>query len=611
MKRFLLILLALLLLAGCAKDDVLPTEPTNPPTEATEPPISWVEEAGMPWDADGILKEMPLTIPDGLHYAAVLEFDGDLLLWSQDNHLANQSTIEMCLVELDDGSIIAQRDVTVSMYLIPRAVGDYLYLCDAEGGVIYQLDKHLETVQEWTFTPEEGDIYMGHDGTAYLYNYEEMLCRFDLETGEKTPVLEGDPEICWLTESEDSLVIKYYTVETGAPAYAVLDLVTGTCSYANSDRHIDSASRIGNAWLYEKYLEDYIYYLHIDGEEQLRFVPEESTITILPEGYLMRSTMDGTTLALYNMDGTSVSACTILENGNGYLTANPIWNEEQGGYFFILRNYDDVGRLIFWDISKTIENEDLVMEPLPETDAEQAALEARAAELEQKYGVTILVGDQCDTQFDEFSATLVSDWDRVITALDTLDQALSVYPNGFFRQLRFGYVQGIQIHLISDLQAHGSGRTGGGYNAFTQEQYDHYLMVMDIDESMVQTYYHEFSHIIDTYLQWCADNKEGVLYDNEYWCSLNPSWFTGYTYDYSQRLTLRDMTSFIDSYATISPTEDRARVMEYAMIDNCEWTYRNSPVLQKKLDYYSRCIRDAFDTTGWKPVELWEQYLEK
>ena len=55
MKRFLLILLALLLLAGCAKDDVLPTEPTNPPTEATEPPIPWVEEAGMPWDADGVL----------------------------------------------------------------------------------------------------------------------------------------------------------------------------------------------------------------------------------------------------------------------------------------------------------------------------------------------------------------------------------------------------------------------------------------------------------------------------------------------------------------------------------------------------------------------------
>ena len=71
------------------------------------------------------------------------------------------------------------------------------------------------------------------------------------------------------------------------------------------------------------------------------------------------------------------------------------------------------------------------------------------------------------------------------------------------------------------------------------------------------------------------------------------------------------MTSFVDGYATISPTEDRARVMEYAMIESGEWTFRDSPVLQKKLDYYCRCIRDAFDTTGWKPTELWEQYLAK
>ena len=47
------------------------------------------------------------------------------------------------------------------------------------------------------------------------------------------------------------------------------------------------------------------------------------------------------------------------------------------------------------------------------------------------------------------------------------------------------------------------------------------------------------------------------------------------------------------------------------MIESGEWTFRDSPVLQKKLDYYSRCIRDAFDTTGWKPTELWEQYLAK
>jgi hypothetical protein len=30
--------------------------------------------------------------------------------------------------------------------------------------------------------------------------------------------------------------------------------------------------------------------------------------------------------------------------------------------------------------------------------------------------------------------------------------------------------------------------------------------------------------------------------------------------------------------------------------------------LEGKLDYYCRCIRDAFDTTGWAETVLWEQY---
>ena len=109
MKKFLILLLALLMLAGCDQD-VVPTEdPTTPTTSVdtpTEPTVPWVEELGMEWDAEGVLKEMPLTIPDGLHYAAAMEFDGDLLLWSEDSHL-QQRYLELCLVELDDGSVMS------------------------------------------------------------------------------------------------------------------------------------------------------------------------------------------------------------------------------------------------------------------------------------------------------------------------------------------------------------------------------------------------------------------------------------------------------------------------------------------------------------------------
>ena len=68
---------------------------------------------------------------------------------------------------------------------------------------------------------------------------------------------------------------------------------------------------------------------------------------------------------------------------------------------------------------------------------------------------------------------------------------------------------------------------------------------------------------------------------------------------------------FVDSYSTINPTEDRARVMEYAMSSYGAWTFEDAKGLTEKLDYYCRCIRQAFDTTGWPEIVRWEQYLNK
>jgi len=64
---------------------------------------------------------------------------------------------------------------------------------------------------------------------------------------------------------------------------------------------------------------------------------------------------------------------------------------------------------------------------------------------------------------------------------------------------------------------------------------------------------------------------------------------------------------FISSYACTYPTEDRATVWEQSMVGN-DYPFRNKP-LREKLEYYSRCIRDCFDTTGWPEVLPWEEVL--
>lgn len=608
MRRILILLLALLLLMGCTADPE-PTAPAIQPTVPTEPPQPWTQTAGMAWDQEGVLLEMPLTIPDGLHYSGGMPFDGDLLLWSVDSHLTDAATLELCLVELDDGSITAQRDIGLQTYGVPQILGDSIYLCDPTAGRILKLDHALQTVHQWNTTPEEGSWYMGDGEKLYVLDLDSRLTVTDLATGQRATVLEGDPEISWLTGYDGYAALEYYRTDTGAKTTAVLDFYTGQLHTPDFGEDFGSVTYLGGDWFCSRYMDGYIFYLSVDGGAVMRIPRQEDHVTLLPEGYLLEVASDSTMVRLYDLDGTLVSSAMVFGEGDGYVREEMIWNESLGGYFFQVSSYDETTRLLFWDIGKSSGGEDLTLTEVPAPDQEQANLEQRAEALGAEYGLTILIGEECDTKFDEFTAAHVTDWDRVTTAMDTLEEALATYPEGFIRQLRYDNIRGIQIQLISDLWADGSGRYGDGYAAFTQPQWDYYLMVMDIDETTTQTYFHEFSHIIDSYLAWDAGEREGALFSEEEWAQWNPAWFSGYSYDYGDQHDLNDFTCFVDSYATVSPTEDRARVMEYAMVSNGQWTFEGCDGLLNKLSYYCRCIREAFDTTGWPETVLWEQYL--
>ena len=607
MKRLLMMLLVLMMLAGCTTQPPAATDPTVPPTEP-QAATPWVETLGMDWDAEGILKEMPLSIPDGLHYTAATEFDGDLLLWSVDDHRSDRIVFEMVVIELDDGSVLAQKDLEVVGYIYPQCLDDRLYLCDGTGGVITALDKNLEITDRWEMEPTEDPLVVGAGGVLYR-NQDSHLLRIDLNTGDAAPLLAEDPRIDWFSENGHILTIRYFLPENGMPAYCALDLRTGETVFSQADSRIDSVARMGTVWLHEIYGESYTYYLYGDDGTEWRCVPENASLRLLEEGYLLGSTMDSSVLSLYTLEGDLVSSARLSERETGYFGNSLIWNETHGGYFFVFRSFDETTRLLFWDISGSLEGADLAVEPIPQPEEAQLRLEARAKELGEKYGLIIYVGEQCDTRFDDFYASLATDYDQVSSALNVLERAMSAYPEGMIRQLRYDYVQSIQVHLIADLQADGNGRTGGGYNAFTQTMWDHSLMVIDIEDSSEQTYYHEMSHLIDKYLEWHAQEHSDALFSEASWVGLNPMWFDGYTYDYSWEQDLWNGEAFIDGYATISPTEDRARVLEYAMADTGNYHFAKGTVLYRKLDYYARCIRDAFDTTGWTGKPLWEQFL--
>ena len=604
MKRTAVFLLALLLLLLCGCG-----QPADPPGTVPSPPVEpdWLLRCGTPWDRDGALVELTGSFAVMGSMSTCTEFDGDLLSWSYDIHLADGYVLEMMLTDLVSGTVLAQRDITLQSYIIPQPLGDSLYLCDNTGGTVYQLDKSLQDVRQWQVEPGESTWYMGGQHKLYQLTEDSHLWVRDLEDGTFEPLIPEDPEVWVMSSADGTASLEYYHPDTGINQYAALDLATGRIIQPETAQGFSTISLAGDTWFTGKYTDGYTFYLGSEDAAPRQFSPGEGYFQLLKDGYLLGQSSDGMYLHLYDLDGHAISSCQLSENGT-YYASTLIRSEYHNGYFLIAYGDDGYSRLLFWDTEVPAATEDLTFTAIPAPSADEAALLQRCEEIGTKYGLAVIIGEGCDTEFMDFTATVTTDWAKISAGLDILEDALTDYPEGFFRQLHYGTVHGVRIQLVSDLQANGSGRTGGGYTAFVQNMWDHALMVVDIDAACQETYYHEFSHVIDLYLDWDSIQREDALYSEEGWSNLNPDWFPGYTYDYSNEVYLDDFRWFIDPYATISPTEDRARVMEYAMAEYGYWNFAESRGLQQKLDYYCRCIRDAFDTALWPETVLWEQY---
>lgn len=607
MKRLFLLLLCLFLLTGCTSN---PPETEAPATTEgpTEPPIPWIEELGTPWDEAGVLVEVPLNIPNGLHYRSALACGGDLLLWSVDDHKANIHTLELCLVELDTGEVAARREIDFQEYVTPQILGDSIFLCDSRSGAILELNHSLEAVNSWSVEPVDGNICMGAVGKAYIYQWNGSLTAVDLATGEKSPILEEDTYVDFFSPMGTSATIDFYHPVTGEKERLVLDLTTGQLLELGLDKELTSISWQNGTWLCERFLDGSVFYIGRNGQDFFKADLGYDSLRLVDENTLLRTYEDGCYISLHDSQGKALAQAKLTSSPYSHTCSTLIPSDAFGGYFMLVGDYDSFSRLLYWDTGKGTTGEDIAFEVIPEPEEAERLIQERVAAIENTYGLDILVGTQTSTSFFDFSVQQITDWDLVEEALDTLEDALEVYPENFLAQLRYDTIRSVQIHLTGTITST-SAEYVDSYDAFVQEEYDKQVMVVDITQSEKQTYFHEFSHIIDAYLAWDAFNRDDALFSEDGWNSLNPSWFPGYTWDYSWRQEVQDYTCFVDSYCTIKPTEDRARVLEYAMTEAGSWTFSDAPVLLAKLDYYCRCIRDAFDTTGWPEITLWEQYL--
>jgi len=629
MKRWILgILTFALLLAGCQEappPGTTLTEPTgSTTTQTTETQAPPTTQPPLPsfYVPDSHLE----TLTDGA--VQMFDFQGQWIL--QYGFLNDGLT---ALVTNEDGTIRGVRmdpaDGTILMD-IPLSEGfsdylDRLVFCEnrmagysMETGSVVIFDSQFRQINAQPLPADiSGVPLISSNLSAVYYAVSGQLFALDMDTGISRLLLDMTGSELYLSKLvlNDTALMCYVCGDSG-DYYGFFSTADG--STLGMDRDLLSVYTAGDRWMAER--KDEVVteiLLGAPGQEVRSFYPDEPNgmSFLLPgqNALAMINWYDAVSeLRFYSLDQGNCLGTVLLEHMDyAYsVTEDPqnkwVWfpstdTRENREYMCrvdisMLSGGDSQVRL---GRRYTRENPDL--EGL-------ARCREEADRIEAAYGVEILLHNEF---VEPFAYTLVIEYQvpAILQSLEKLEEALSRYPAGFLKTAAsvtdsgafyFSLVRdidGVEYNTVSDSVALQYWIGGDAYIALT------------VDSDMESNVHHELCHATDTYVY-----ANSIYYD--FWEDQNPEGFV-YDYSYTEYMYREDSVylewenrAFIDSYSMTYPHEDRARVMEYAMMPENE-AFFSSPVMQAKLRQLCLGLREAF---GWEKspeVFPWEQYLQE
>ena len=221
-----------------------------------------------------------------------------------------------------------------------------------------------------------------------------------------------------------------------------------------------------------------------------------------------------------------------------------------------------------------------------------SALVPMVENLENTYGVRVHIYEDAVTAKPE-NVTLISEYrvDALEAGLQSLSSALSRFtPEFLAAAAKSSDDSKIHICLVRAV-------SGDGCIQFWDES-GCARIALAVGGTVEQDFYHGLAHLIDARVMTRTTSFDG-------WKNLNPKGFE-YTYDYAAKPD-GNAGAFVDSFAMVSPVEDRACVFEYAMLADAGESFQ-SDTMQKKLAALCAGIRKAFKPGDDAPLP-WEQYL--
>lgn len=624
MKRLMILFLSLLLLCGCSSPDAAPeTAPPEPivtqappiETEApTEPAGFYAPDSRIEQETGGAVKAYPLM---GTHFSDAVPFcDGFLLFYTADTtiltKLSGANLYPTATVTLDTFCFADEASVSISDKGIT-------YFDNSLNELVF-LDTNLKEVARQK-APDGlvGEPALSSDRKTFYYFTSDSLRVLDLETGldrllKQTRFL--DPTIaamhcdgqiieCSASDENYNWLTMYIDTQTGETVYETTDyfgLETGGGRYYTRFFDGDFPENL----------------VGLTGEEpSMLYLPNyrSDVYPVLDCGGVVAATMldDSTTFDYYALeDGTHRSSITTELLSPWRFTADP---QDNALWFLAFSNDYNCDVLYRWDLDLSAVADDTVYIGLRRTadNPDLYGLEQcskLAKEISDQYGVRVQTWTDA-VAFEPWDYDLVAEHQVPLLreSLQMLDQALSNFPEGFFREAASQMGDGVLrigiLRAMYGVEDSGALESASGIQ-FWDDDGNPYICVQAVG-SMEQNLYHELFHIIDSRVLSTCD-----AYDN--WNKLNPKGFE-YDYDYIANadrddygLTSGDEQAFIDIYSMSYPKEDRARIMEYAMMPDQEDLFR-SETMQRKLKTLCLGIREAFDLEDVAAPFLWEQYL--
>ena len=574
-------------------------------------------------DSNDSLYKLNCGIADSFSIGEIMMFGDCLLLSASDcfGEESKQGSNKIFLIDIYSGKLKAETEFPIPDDIKVRTGKNRILLLDSENSTVYILDENLSLTEKQTVSSKDC-VLMADSSCRYIYSFplSENSCvtKTDLDTGKTSEIFTEFLRFSLFGKQKGNFVpVSFLDGKTFRNHFACLDLSTGELTEPPAQNQISSVEFSKNNCLISDLSRNYIF---CNEKGVMYSLPDHTDSYFLADGPINlysvqypKAEAENIKYTFYKEDGTFLTSCFF--SPDGCLLTDPVWCPEANGYFIVFMKSGGQNSLLFLDASKNSNGKPLEMKAISDNSAKKPSeipqdLFDRAQSLSEKYGVKIFLGSLCETTFPDFSAETVSDTETIEKAMITLETVLRSYPKNFFPQLLYDKYHEFRIMLVGHLTADKDQSGNSFYQGIALHENNMHTIAVDITQDFKQVMYHEISHITDERLAFVSDFKN-TSYSENAWAALNPKDFA---YSGSQYIIPDGNDGynsyFVDSYARTLPTEDRARVMENAMIgNNYYFDKENYPHLREKLAFYSKCIRECFDTAGWDEITQWEKPL--